>query len=382
MDQQESYAVVKLGARLDRRERGLWKKVEKEAYRGDANHIPTRVPRRMGDETEYLLLYRGDRLVGRAATVLGEGWLSSEDGRERVGFISDFVIHPEHLKGAEMLIEDCLSLLQGKGAEGVIVRSRGFPGLATETFAGLPPSGLPDNPPWYVDLFEAAGFRKEKEWLNFRITLPRQMAESKISRWEGLLAAQGVEVRLLRGRSKKESRQFADLTHDVLDDHYGYTRSKPAESLSFLGLLVSDLVNRFTRFRIYVIYSQSGEMVGFFSWHPDYNMARQCLARYDDKKWYDLLAGLGAVRDVWRALRSSRRAVIGSIGLREEARKVGLIRAMDFSLKVGLREGYEEVDTGPMLMDQSVVIKMARSFTRRHGGSIKETRYCTLQLRF
>jgi hypothetical protein len=102
------------------------------------------------------------------------------------------------------------------------------------------------------------------------------------------------------------------------------------------------------------------------------------VAKHSGKPWYKL-SRLKAVPDFFTALRRTRRAVIGSIGIRGDSRGKGLIRAMDFSLRLVQEEGYEYVDTGPVLIDNAVVVKMVERAAAKYGNGVEQTIYYTLQ---
>ena len=138
MGRKGSYEIVSLGGKLNRKTRELWRRVEIDAFEDDPRHVLGGVPRwgRMPD-TEFFLLYSGDKPVGRAAVALGQGWLSSDKKQDNVGFIQWFVIHPLHRRLAGNLIGHCLSHLKRWGAEGVIVRDQLFPAMAAEEYEDL-----------------------------------------------------------------------------------------------------------------------------------------------------------------------------------------------------------------------------------------------------
>ena len=81
-------------------------------------------------------------------------------------------------------------------------------------------------------------------------------------------------------------------------------------------------------------------------------------------------------------MRRTRRAIIGSIGVRGDSRKMGLVRAMDLGLKLVIDDGYEHVDTGPVLIDNAVVVKMVHRIGQRYGYPVSRTTYYTLQYDF
>jgi hypothetical protein len=371
--------VRSLGSRLSWRNRKLWNRVEREAFEGDSEHAMSRIPKRgKSKNIEFFLLYSEGKPVGRAAAIIGEGWLSEDERSDNAGFIDSFVIHPAHKHQAGMLIDHCLATMKQKGAQGIIVRSQGFSALAAQEFDDAAPAHT--NPPWYINLFEQRKFVKHKEWMNLRLTLPSEIDRSDLNRWEALRTRHGIDFRKLKWRNRRELRKYVDVTYDVLSAHYGYTPNRILESHSFLRSLVYGLIAHVARFRIYVMCNQDGEIVGFFSYHPDYNYVRHSITKRTRRKWYNILPPVKEIRDILRAIRRPKRATIGAIGLREEARGQGLLRGIrDYGLNLIVQEGYKQLDTGPVLTDNVVVVKVVESIGKKYGVDVGHMRYYTLQ---
>lgn len=380
MDQKEASSIVCLGSSLNRKNRSLWRAIENNIFEDDPFHILATAPKgKKGGDREFFILYSDGEAVGRAAVTVDKTWSSDEN--DKTGFIDDFVIRPSHKPLADMLIDHCLSVLKEKEATEVVTRSHGFPALAAQEFKDYPPGNLPSNPPWLIDLFEQKGFVKHKEWANFRFVLPQEASEAALARWETLLTSRRGELRPLNTKNRQEVRQYSDLTYKVLIDHYGYTPMRFMESRSLVKLPLFHLLCRVARFRIYVLHNELEEMVGFFSYHPDYNMSRGMLSKYTRLKWYNPRSLL-VVPSFIRSIRTSKRAEIGAIGLAVEARRKGFIRAVDYALQLVREEGYEQLDTGPVLIENTVVVKMAKRFRDSYGVDMEHMTYYTMLYRF
>jgi hypothetical protein len=382
MSRSETPEVISVGPVLNRKNRKLWRSIETDAFQGDSNHAMELPPKgRKGGNSEFFFLCCEGDPVGRVATGIGEGWLSEEKKEEGVGFIDDLIVLPDHKHHAGLLIDRCLSALKERGAEGVIARSQKFPALTAQEFDGLPPGELPTNPPWHIDLFEQKGFVKRKEWANFRLTLPREVSHTEFSKWEAVARARGIEVRRLGWRTREDLKQYAKVACEVLSGHYGYTPTNFMESYSFLRFLAFGVYTSVWKYRIYVLKNQAGEVIGFFSYHPDYQFAIHAISKHSGREWYNPL-GLVAAPQFFRTIHTARRAKGGSIGLRKEWRNRGFVFVMDLILKLVVGEGYEQFDTGSVLVDNAVVVKMADSMRERHGATIEQMKYYTLQYDF
>lgn len=381
MKQNECTYIRSLGNSLNRKERALWRRVDRDIFESDSNHIPSNVSKRRKNTgfKEYFILYCGDEAVGRAAATVDEGWLGEK--KESVGFIDDLVIDRSHKKLAGMLIDRCLGVLKETGVEGVVARSHGFPALAAQEFDDLPPTHLPCNPSWYIGLFEQKGFVKHKEWGNFRFTLPSEASPDSAPRLNALVSSCKAEIVPLNTRNRSQVKQYSDLTYEVLGEHYGYTPTRFMDSHSFFKALFFGLLCRIGKFRIYVLRNDSGEVVGFFSYHPDYNMAANSADKYLRKGSFNPLALL-AIPAFIGSLHRAKRATIGSIGLDEAWRRRGFVMVFDHGLKFVLDEGYKQLDTGPVLIENAVVVKMAGAFQKKYGVNMERMTYYTLQYKF
>lgn len=371
----EEASVLSLGSSLSRKQVSLWKRVEMDIFRDNPNYIPAIIIKKKEDEKEFFILYQGGEPVGRAAATLDRRWM--RDKRENLGFIDDFVIRPDYAHLADMLIDQCLAVLKERGVEGVIARSQSFPALAAQEFQELSPFGMPCNPPWYVNLFEQRSFVKYKEWANFRFTLPSQPSEEAIARWEQCLTRLHTKCHPLNMRSRSQIKEYSDITYQVLVDHFGYTPMRLMDSHSFIKYLLFGIACRIGKFRIYVLHNDSGKMIGFVSYCPDYNIALRPLVKYLSK-----FNPFVAIPRFVISLHRSKRAEIGAIGLLEEARMKGYIRAVDYALGIIKEEGYEQLDSGPVLVENTAVVKMAESLHKRYEVSMERMRFYTLRYTF
>ena len=378
-------SIVSLGSSPRLRKRVQWRQVERDVLEGQRNYNPSvALFRREHHESRefFLLSYQGKH-VGRAAAVVSETDFARR--KERLGFIDDFVIHPDHKRLAALLIKRCLQVLRRSGVEEVIVRSHGFPALAAQEFEESPPSGLPCNPPWYIELFERSGFTRHKEWANFRFALPaRDVSKEDIAKWEGLLAGTRTQLKRINVRSRKELRQYSDLVYDVLVEHYGYTPSRFMDSYSVLKHAVVATMFPLVRFRIYVLRSESGETIGFSSYHPDYHAAARPIVRFLKRVRFpfNALVLIPALAVYLLLIRRTNKVTIGAVGLAEGWRRKGFVRAVDHGLSLLRKEGYKQLDTGPVLVENAVVVKMAEGFAKRYDAKIERTKYYTLRYIF
>ena len=380
MEHSDTASIVSLGASLKGKQKKLWKKVEDDVLGDDPNYVITITPKhKKNGERDLFMLYCDGQAVGRAAIVVDARWVREKN--ENTGFIDDFVIHPNHVDLSDMLIEHCLYILKQKGVDSVIVRHGGFPALAAQEFHDLAPASLPCNPPWYIELFERNGFVKHKEWGNFRLSIPTQCSAADIAKWESILACHHSNAQPLDVKNWNQVKQYSNLTYEVLVDHYGYIPTRFMDSHSIIHFVGFGILCKITRLKVYVIQDSSGKIVGFLSYHPDYNVIKKSLRKYSKMKWYNPQTFL-AISSFISSIRTNKRAAIGSIGFAKESRKKGFIKAIDYGVQFLIKEGYEQLDSGPVLIENAVVVKMIERFSKRYDVDMKRTCYYTLMHTF
>ena len=60
------------------------------------------------------------------------------------------------------------------------------------------------------------------------------------------------------------------------------------QSYSFLKHLVVAFLFPVVKFRIYVLQKDKGDIVGFWSYHPDYQLAARPITRFIKRVWFPL----------------------------------------------------------------------------------------------
>jgi hypothetical protein len=413
----KSFWVKPLGPSLNRAVRRIWAKIAEEASAQDSNRtlIPSPTARKE-EEREWLALVYEDKPVAFASVTVDRNWIEKKG--ENVGFIDDFMIIPLYKEGAAILIGHCLSYLRDKGVERVIPRSRGFPALQREEFEIPPPFALPNNPPWYMNLFCESGFTPDKDWVILYIpTLP---SKSKLSHQiepdtQEFLHRINVEFRRLDIGNRNELKQYSDLLDKVFTPHFGYNPGGfVGHANSFWRHTLIRIMCRLLRIRIYVGLMK-GEMVGCFCFVPDITAATRLIKRRSGI--YSVLSLVDMVKFI-TSIRKIKRIHVESMGLKPEARILGYYIAaiLDYGTKLIVDEGYEEALLGPMLVENLPIINIAlkwvgktldkgecttqrrravvenlwhtigdeKEATKAHekGGGVKILRYCTLLYQF
>jgi hypothetical protein len=292
------------------------------------------------------------------------------------------VIAPGYERLGEELIDRCLSILKAKGVEGAVVKWSGFPALAVEELGeDVPPVGLACNPPWYVDLLERKGFTRYKEWVNYGTTLPSRIPKEDLDRVENLVKALHLKVGLLKWRKRRDVDDFFDLQEMILEgeNSFGYAPSRDLKrDDGFLRYLFLALAMKLFKTSVFVVQDSSGRVVGSLCYSPNQNVPLKPL-RNLKRSWTK--PGTWSTVVLARyiiGLRRTRRAQIKGFGFVPEIRGRNVLVVMDYMLNLLIDQGYDQLDTGPVRVENRVVIKTFEHFARKHGRITYHTSYYTL----
>ncbi|HIH78181.1 MAG TPA: hypothetical protein HA341_04570 [Halobacteria archaeon] len=360
-------SVRSSGSYLKGRDLISWRRVADKAFAGNTNYIPSSMYIREGEEREFFFMEDGDKPVGRACVTIDKVWI--ERKMENIGFIDDFILVPGYEDDAKMLIDPCLSSIKDKGLDGVYLRNNGFPALLSEGYEQLPPAQLPYNPPSYIDLFTNYGFEKRAEWSNMRVKLPSLNRED-IEAGEKRLEDANIKITLLNLKDKKAVKEYSDLLNRVFITHFGFN---PREFISSYDTTKKRALARFSarlsKLRIYVGYEDK-KMIFYFSFFSDMNQYYKSL-RDNGKNPF----GLGSLlRLIFRGPKNVDRARIGSLGIDEGFRGIGLISdILGYGLGWMTEDGYKEFDTGIVSDENMPVFKIIEKISRDWG--VKEITY-------
>jgi len=370
-------SVKSVGSSLKGRDLLAWRRVADKSFTGNENYISSSLFLREGEEREFFLMENGGKPVGRACTTVDKVWI--EKKKENIGFIDDFVLVPGYENDANALIDPCIFSIKDRGLDGVYLRNNGFPALLAKGYEYLPPAQLPYNPPSYIDLFTDYGFEKKAEWSNMRVQLPSLNRED-IKAGEKRLEDANIKMTLLNLKDKKAVEKYSNLLNRVFMTHFGFN---PREFISSYDTVKKRVLARFsahlTKLRIYVGYEDE-RMIFYFSFFSDMNQYYKSL-RDNGKN----PAGLGSIlRLMLRGPKGVDRARIGSLGIDEDFRGVGLISdILGYGLGWMIDDGYKEFDTGIVSAENMPVFKIIEQISRNWGvKEITSMKYYTLAYMF
>ncbi len=300
---------------------------------------PRRHPFHRHAEVQYFLAWLGQEVVGRVAAIVNHSY--TEFHREAAGFLGFFESAP-HEAVARELFGAAERWLAERGVQRVLgpmsFSTNEECGLLVEGFGSPPALMMPYNPPYYAQLFEAAGYTKAKDLLAYRIESsdpPRRLLEGT----RRLKLAREVSIRPINlRRFQEEVSLIGEIYNSAWEKNWGFVPLTEAEAL-YLALQFRRLADP----HLCLIAEVRDNPVGFALALPDYN---QVLRYLNGRLW-----PLGFLKLLWyrRRIRAAR---VLTLGLRPGFRHTGMDALLYLRLwEEARRKGYGEVECSWVLED-------------------------------
>ncbi|VUT26210.1 MAG: hypothetical protein MOIL_01447 [Candidatus Methanolliviera sp. GoM_oil] len=406
-----SKEVISLGTSTKPSPRGnsgrIWREVERNVARCDPNYLllSNILPEGGDFDREFFaLLVDGDH-VGRASAAFNKNL-------EDVGFIEDFMVREDQKDFVDPLIERCLSVLKDKGVKEVMVKGSSLPALQMEGYGEVPPYGCPNNPSWYVDLFERNGFLKTGEWTFFNLKLP-EISKDDARKFEETLDHLGIKLRPLKVRDPKDIMAFNDLMYETNAQPYMNINPMRDKKISRFSLFIGSMIMHFRKMKTFVGIDKNGEMVLFMGYFPDFNRAMVPLnaawkRSLDPQEKGSVLSNLYHSLKVPFAIRRVRTCRELGVGLKvpthspstnysssysEACRDIGVGSAegasgdimiadlLNYFIYLIKKDGYKEITAGA-LISANVRMQDLSNFIGEYAGAIPAFRYASFTYNF
>lgn len=226
-------------------------------------------------ESELFLAYRDGKLVGKIAAIINHKANESWNHKEvRFGW-PDFIDDPEVSKA---LIDKVIEFGKERGMD-TVVGPLGFTdfdpeGMLVEGFDKLSTMALLYNHPYYPKHFEAMGFGKETDWIEYKIFIPDQIPERYHRMCKIVEERSHVRsVPLTRKKIRREnySRKVFNLINECYRNLYNYTVMPDELADKYIGFYLNFLDLRY----VSVIENDKNELVGFGICMPSLSKALQ-----------------------------------------------------------------------------------------------------------
>jgi GNAT superfamily N-acetyltransferase len=312
-------------------------------------------------DVEWFLAVRGGETVGRVAAAVNHQYNSFHE--TRTGFIGLFESENDETVAAALL-ETATDWLRGQGmtrAIGPFNLSTNdelySPGILLDNYGRPPVLLMAHNPPYYPELFEAAGWEKERDLLSYLMEdqgTPERLVRG-VRRLTG--AVDGLVVRQLDlRRLDEEVERVKEVYNSAWQRNWGFAPLTDRE----IARLARDL-KRIVDPRFALLAEVHGEPVGFALALPDLNQA----LRYVDGRLFPF----GFLKVLWHRRRIDCLRVF-TLGLKPQYQRRG-IDAL-FYLQIyqnGLAAGYRYAEAGWILEDNWDM----RRALERLGGRVDKT---------
>ncbi len=300
-----------------------------------------RHPFRSHAELLPILVYRGEEIVGRIATIIDHNFI--EFHQEKTGFFG-FFESIQDTQVTDLLLTKAKEWLKGHGMEKIVgpmnPSTNDECGLLIDGFDSSPHLMMPYNPPYYQALLEGAGMKKARDLYAYFLDRSTFVSgrlnriAAKLIKKEPNLRVRSINLR----RFDEELIIVKDIYNQAWSKNWGFVPMTDAEiddvAKSLKPLVIPDLV--------LFAYWQD-EPVGFSVSLPDYN---QVLKRLDGK-----LGLIGFLKFLYfsRKIHTIRVMLLGVKHAFQKRGVEGLLYYETF--KRGIRRGYHGAECSWILED-------------------------------
>ncbi|MFV0506882.1 MAG: N-acetyltransferase [Bacteroidales bacterium] len=253
-------------------------------YKNDDNWIPplksdelnairldNNIFRQFCDFNCWLAISEGE-VVGRIMTIINKEYNNthnSQQGRfSRIEFIND-------LKVSELLINTAIKWLRSKGCN-QIVGPLGFTnfdnqGLLIEGFDFLPSIASVYHKHYYQEHFEKLNFNKDKDWIEFRLTIPNPV-DPKIIRVKEIICKR-KELSVISFKSNKDLLKYKTKIFNILNEAFNELYSFATLSPELIDYYAEKYFGFINPEFVKVITDKNDEVLGFIIGLPSMSKA-------------------------------------------------------------------------------------------------------------
>ena len=192
-------------------------------------------------EADYFLAYKDGKLVGRVAAILNkranETWKKNEVRFGWIDFINDMEVSAALLKAVEDWGKE-------RGMTS-IVGPLGFTdfdaeGMLVEGFEQLGTMATIYNFPYYPQHMEKLGFKKEADWVEFKIYIPDAIPDKHKRISEIIMRKYGLKI--VKCQSTKDINKYGQAIFDLMNEAYsplfGYSALSPNQIQQYIKMFL------------------------------------------------------------------------------------------------------------------------------------------------
>ncbi len=309
-------------------------------------------------EAQSWMAYRGDQPVGRITAIINRSVNELKNEKTmRFGFV-DFVNDPE-------VVDALFSTAEEWGRNHGMTHIAGPMGFTDMDHEGMLIHGFDEmgtmatiyNYPYYPEHMERMGFRKDADWVEYRIKIPEQIPE-KYNRIANIVEQRlGLRVKkfISRRKIKQEYGQaIFDLINEAYADLYGYSPLTPEQIDYYIDMYLGIIRLE----NVCLVTDADGRLVCVGIAMPSLSMAlRKSGGRLFPFGWWHLL----------RAIRGNSDVVdLMLVAVKPEYQNKGVNALLFRDLIIQFnKDGYREAESNLELEDNENVQKQWEYFERR-----------------
>ncbi len=309
-------------------------------------------------EAQSWMAYRGDQPVGRITAIINRSVNELKNEKTmRFGFV-DFVNDPE-------VVDALFSTAEEWGRNHGMTHIAGPMGFTDMDHEGMLIHGFDEmgtmatiyNYPYYPEHMERMGFRKDADWVEYRIKIPEQIPE-KYNRIANIVE-QRLGLRVKKFTSRKKIKQeygqaIFDLINEAYADLYGYSPLTPEQIDYYIDMYLGIIRLE----NVCLVTDADGLLVCVGIAMPSLSMAlRKSGGRLFPFGWWHLL----------RAIRGNSDVVdLMLVAVKPEYQNKGVNALLFRDLIIQFnKDGYREAESNLELEDNENVQKQWEYFERR-----------------
>lgn len=253
-----------------------------ELFEGDCNYVPElhiaqrdllspgKHPFHDHSEVQLFLAYNGGKITGRIAAILNRN--HNEFKKAKDGFFGFFDVINDKTT-AKSLLDAAAEWLKKKGAEtmiGPVNPSTNEPcGLLVDAFDSPPMVMMTYNKPYYAELLEAAGFKKDVDLLAYFLT-PETANERNVQLKDALIKRLAVKGITLRQINMKDFKGEVEKLHKVYNEAWAENTGFVPMTEKEFKYLAKDLKMILDK-EFCMLAEHNGTVIGFSLAIPDIN---------------------------------------------------------------------------------------------------------------
>lgn len=170
-------------------------------------------------EAKYFLAYKNNELVGRVAGIINNAYIDKWKNKYvRFGWI-DFI---DDLDVSKALLEAVQQWAAQKGLEAIHgplgFTDLDYEGCLIQGFEELGTMATIYNHPYYPVHFEKLGFKKDTDWVEYKIKPSLQLPEKIVKIAD--IVEKRLKLHVVKAKSPKEIKPYAPAIFDLINDAY------------------------------------------------------------------------------------------------------------------------------------------------------------------